>query len=174
MNTITIPPCPGPASPRPTTPELDALDASDRLGEPGRERDAIDPALRRLVFMRDDFTCRWCGTRARQREPWEQIDPAHPAPFQLDHIVPHSAGGCDHAHNLRVLCRGCNEWRSNFASDHYARVLPVIARCVFCSRPEREYEDEDDEPPVEIAQRFTAFCGTCRSASWTDDARQLM
>jgi 5-methylcytosine-specific restriction protein A len=172
--TLTLPPCPGPGARRPVTSELDAIDPTTRLGEPGRERDLISPALRRLVFMRDAFTCRWCGNIATRRQEWDQIDPAQPAPFQLDHIVPHAAGGCDHAHNLRVLCRHCNERRSNFASDHYARVLPVVARCFFCAHPQRGEDLDDDEPPAQIGQRFTAFCGTCRSASWTDDERSLL
>lgn len=155
--------------------------AGTRLGQPGRDRAEISAVLRRLVFMRDEFTCRWCGNR-RYLTPqqWNLVltDPDG-APFQLDHIVPHAADGCDHAHNLRVLCRTCNETRSNFATDRYARALPVTEQCTPCqvSHLQRiaELEDWDfDLPTMPRGPRHMAYCGTCRLVSWASEEGLLL
>lgn len=62
--------------------------------------------LRRAVFVRDDFTCTYCGERARRLE--------------CDHIVAVSRGGSNDMDNLTTACRPCNrakrdktvsEWR---------------------------------------------------------------
>lgn len=156
----------------------DITAASRRLGQPGREREEIPPALRRLVFMRDDFTCRWCGNRLPLTSVRRLLNSDDIAPFQLDHIVPHAAGGCDHAHNLRVLCRYCNEMRSNYATDQYARALPVTPECVPCQlsalQAVAEAADWDcDLPQLPPGQRHIAYCGTCRLTSWVNDEALL-
>lgn len=48
------------------------------------------------------IACRYCGTTRR--------------PLHLDHLIPWSAYGCDHPHNLRLACPPCNDTRSNFAT----------------------------------------------------------
>lgn len=156
----------------------DIENARQRLGTPGRDRAEIPAAIRRLVFMRDEFTCQWCGARHRLNlRQWQRVlaEPdAEGAPFHLDHITPHAAGGCDHAHNLRVLCRTCNEARSNFATDHRARALPVVEQCTPCRTTAlRELAEVNDWSEMRIAPtvawlRHMAYCGTCRLASWVD------
>ena len=70
-----------------------------------------DPDTRRALFSdvcsheherTGRRTCRYCGTTR--------------TPLQLDHLIPWSAHGCDHPHNLRLACPDCNEARSNWAS----------------------------------------------------------
>jgi len=38
-----------------------------------------------------------------------------PNSAEVDHVVPHARGGTDEPHNLRVLCRQCNQRRGDRA-----------------------------------------------------------
>lgn len=49
---------------------------------------------RREIFMRDDFTCQYCGSKARE--------------LTLDHVVPKHRGGGHSWDNLVSACRPCN------------------------------------------------------------------
>ena len=51
-------------------------------------------ALRAEVFARDDFTCRYCGSRGGRLE--------------CDHVVPVSRGGSHDLSNLVTACFTCN------------------------------------------------------------------
>lgn len=48
---------------------------------------------RDLVYERDEWRCRFCGTEER---------------LSIDHIVPLSRGGTNDLDNLQTLCRSCN------------------------------------------------------------------
>lgn len=50
--------------------------------------------LRKQVFQRDDYTCRYCGKRGGLLE--------------ADHVIPFSKGGSDDISNLVTACRRCN------------------------------------------------------------------
>jgi 5-methylcytosine-specific restriction endonuclease McrA len=52
------------------------------------------PLTRREVFVRDDYTCQYCGRRTRD--------------LTLDHIVPRSKGGAHSWENLVAACGPCN------------------------------------------------------------------
>jgi 5-methylcytosine-specific restriction endonuclease McrA len=49
---------------------------------------------RREIFMRDDYTCQYCGTRTRE--------------LTIDHLVPKHRGGGHAWDNLVSACRPCN------------------------------------------------------------------
>lgn len=49
---------------------------------------------RREVFMRDNFTCQYCGTRTKE--------------LTLDHVIPRHRGGRHTWDNLVSACRACN------------------------------------------------------------------
>lgn len=49
---------------------------------------------RKEIFLRDNYTCQYCGTRTRD--------------LTLDHIVPRSRGGAHTWENLVSACRACN------------------------------------------------------------------
>ena|SRR5690349_14393664 len=68
----------------PESPEIRWEDIGHRLPE----------WVRYTVFVKRGQRCYACGTER--------------PPFEIDHLVPLSAGGTDHLHNLGVLCRGCN------------------------------------------------------------------
>ncbi len=49
---------------------------------------------RREIFLRDDYTCQYCGTKSRE--------------LTLDHVVPKHRGGGHTWDNLVSACRACN------------------------------------------------------------------
>lgn len=49
---------------------------------------------RKEVFMRDDYTCQYCGVRSHD--------------LTLDHVIPRHRGGQHHWENLVSACKGCN------------------------------------------------------------------
>lgn len=51
---------------------------------------------RRNVYLRDDFTCQYCGVRKPSRD------------LNLDHVTPRSQGGKATWENLVTSCRRCN------------------------------------------------------------------
>ena len=52
------------------------------------------PLTRREVFLRDDYTCQYCGMRSRD--------------LTLDHVMPKHRGGGHSWDNLVSACRACN------------------------------------------------------------------
>lgn len=58
------------------------------------EREYIPEWMRRAVFQRDRYTCRYCGGKK--------------APFHLDHVYPVAKGGETTVENLVTACDDCN------------------------------------------------------------------
>lgn len=56
---------------------------------------------RQNVYLRDDFSCQFCGTKA----PAEELT--------LDHVLPRSHGGKTTWTNIVTSCRSCNERKGN-------------------------------------------------------------
>jgi hypothetical protein len=83
------------------------------------ERAPIPWRVRAAVWFRDNGRCEFC--QASAGKDWE-----------LDHIIPWSAGGPDTTPNLRVLCRDHNQERSNYASHDDARAR--MAATWWCDR----------------------------------------
>lgn len=54
----------------------------------------IPEKMRKLVFKRDGYTCRYCGSK----EP----------PFHADHVYPECRGGETSIDNLVTACESCN------------------------------------------------------------------
>lgn len=61
------------------------------------------------IFMRDDFTCQYCGKKAPSAE------------LHVDHRHPKSKGGPDTDENFVTACITCNSGKSNM-------VIPVVYR----------------------------------------------
>jgi len=72
--------------------------------EPLRRRGVIPPAVRWEVFKRDGHRCVACGASPAQ-------DPS--VRLEIDHTIPHAAGGSDDPTNLRTLCQTCNRGKSD-------------------------------------------------------------
>lgn len=60
---------------------------------------------RRNIFVRDTFTCQYCGARPGARE------------LNLDHVVPRSRGGRSSWENLVTSCRQCNLGKGDATPD---------------------------------------------------------
>lgn len=70
-----------------------------------------DPALRKKLFARDEWCCRYCG---------ERVDDSNST---LDHIVPQHAGGANSPENLATACLMCNSIKSGRS---YEEVAPLL------------------------------------------------
>jgi 5-methylcytosine-specific restriction endonuclease McrA len=71
---------------------------------------------RRHVYMRDEFTCQYCGNRPGVKE------------LNLDHVVPRSRGGRSTWENLVTSCRVCNlrkGWSTPDECGMRLRKMPV-------------------------------------------------
>lgn len=112
------------------------------------ERNPIPQQLRYAIGYRDKFRCKWCGFRHN---------------LELDHVIPWSNGGEDTDTNLRLLCHGCNQSRSNYHSDEdSAEISPLTIWCTICDGP------SDDTT-------IRAFCVICGrpSLARADQLRQM-
>lgn len=56
---------------------------------------------RRHVFIRDNFTCQYCGAQPRIRE------------LTFDHVMPRSRGGGTNWLNIVTCCRDCNQFKAH-------------------------------------------------------------
>jgi 5-methylcytosine-specific restriction endonuclease McrA len=68
---------------------------------------------RHEVFLRDDFTCQYCGLRTRD--------------LTLDHVIPRSKGGRDSWENLVSACKTCNHRKGQRTPEQakmHLRTLP--------------------------------------------------
>jgi hypothetical protein len=67
-----------------------------------REKGRVAVGLRFDVFMRDGFTCQYCGLSVDQG-----------ALLHADHVIPQSRGGPTTRENLITACIDCNLGKSN-------------------------------------------------------------
>jgi hypothetical protein len=59
----------------------------------------MDTAIRQRVFERDNYTCRYCGSKE--------------GPFHADHVYPYSRGGETSINNMVTACARCNTKKSS-------------------------------------------------------------
>ena len=83
------------------TQDIIEMDFSE-LKKLAESRVRVMPALRWLVFSRDDWRCVACGKSSEDGRL-----------LQVDHIIPRSKGGLDHLENYQTLCSECNIGKSN-------------------------------------------------------------
>lgn len=66
------------------------------FGGAGMSRKTVGAKLRRIIFERDNFSCRYCGENANS----------------IDHVYPVDSGGTDDPTNLVACCHRCNNLAS--------------------------------------------------------------
>lgn len=107
-------------------------------------RPAIPYALQAEVLRRDQFSCRYCGTRTVPAcvlraaaltwpdylpyHPNWRVDSTHPIfaarAATFDHVRPHAHGGDNSsAENVVTACRRCNVQKSDFSLDSLGWIL---------------------------------------------------
>jgi len=59
------------------------------------------PFCRENIFIRDDFTCQYCGKKFSASE------------LTLDHVYPKSRFGPDIWENIVTCCKECNQYKAN-------------------------------------------------------------
>lgn len=124
------------------------------------ERQPINRTLRRLINQRDGERCLLCSKPGRL--------------FELDHIVPWSAGGPDTSDNLRIVCHPCNHERSNYRTDRDVLAIPVTLACDPCiTNWIRCHGVTRYGRCVPGAKPHTAWCGNCRAISHVTDPGRL-
>lgn len=96
------------------------------------EREPIPYYVRSAVYLRDDGRCDLCGNG-------ERVTLADGG-WELDHMVPWSAGGSDDSTNLRVLCVRHNQERSNWHDMSIRHRRPVTWWCINCYSEDDRWE----------------------------------
>jgi 5-methylcytosine-specific restriction endonuclease McrA len=62
----------------------------------------ITKLRRRAIYLRDDFTCGYCGKRGQVNAKDINLR------LTIDHITPKHRGGTNKSRNLITCCRRCN------------------------------------------------------------------
>lgn len=60
----------------------------------------IRPVKRLAIYIRDNFTCVYCGKNLKNAKPKLRT---------LDHVLPRELGGSNRADNLVTACKRCND-----------------------------------------------------------------
>jgi len=68
----------------------------------------IPKFVRKKVYARDGYRCRYCGSTEN---------------LEIDHILLHSRGGSDAGNNLQTLCRACNRKRYHHRSGIWVALM---------------------------------------------------
>jgi 5-methylcytosine-specific restriction endonuclease McrA len=126
-----LPPPVAPRTPRPRKaptprPQLEYVPVAPSAEGLPKRRSKVSATKRRLVFIRDGFTCQRCGwcageypdydgrytvggrdTSIRGKRAKKAGEPGYRY-LELDHVYPHSLGGPTTVENLQALCDFCN------------------------------------------------------------------
>lgn len=109
----------------------------------------IRPEKRLAIYIRDNFTCLYCGRILKDASSRE---------VTLDHLVPRSDGGNNEATNLVTACLSCNSSRQDRPWMDYAtggaieRIQTLRGRMLNLSLAKALIMDRAGNPEVE-AQR---------------------
>lgn len=106
----------------------------------------IRPEKRLAIYIRDGFSCAYCGRDLKDAEPQE---------INLDHLLPRSAGGSNEATNLITSCKSCNCSRQDKPWIDYAtggardRIEQLRNRPLNVKLAKALIADEAGDPEVE-------------------------
>lgn len=85
----------------------------------------ISKPNRLAIYLRDKFTCQYCG---------RDLHDANPREVTLDHLKPQVEGGTHEAKNLVTACLSCNSrrqhtpWRKYAPAGAVERIVKTIRR----------------------------------------------
>ncbi len=126
------------------------------------------PAYVRATFIKDNFTCQWCGLHPlRADKPWLPDI----SQLECDHIIPLARGGQTEMSNLQTLCKEHNRQKGIKVADDlekdYPRVIPSRdkTRCPDCGAP--GYRVLPWTPPVYFdPMMYKVECSACGEVSY--------
>jgi 5-methylcytosine-specific restriction endonuclease McrA len=85
----------------------------------GKHRPKISKGRRLAVYVRDGWTCQYCGRVIKPNNeeyltgryaPWERLPTDDDSVWlEIDHVLPRKLGGDDSLENLRAACTPCNK-----------------------------------------------------------------
>jgi len=87
------------------------VDRFTRKSRVGRHK--IPSAMRDEIYLRDNFTCQYCGAKFAADK------------LTIDHLVPVSRGGLDEMVNYVTCCRQCNQRKSDTPLEEFARSINI-------------------------------------------------
>ncbi len=94
----------------------------------------MDDRVRRSIYVRDHYVCRYCGAQLRPRTPKESyrmrrrnVPPAQRPWPTVDHVRPRSRGGSDDPENLVTACRPCNTQKGDRTPEEADMALRPIS-----------------------------------------------
>lgn len=77
----------------------------------------MSPEKRYKVFVRDKFTCYYCGVRG-----------AGDVELTLDHRIPRVQGGSDKYANVVTCCKHCNMLKSDLPEEIFLKIVAVAKK----------------------------------------------
>jgi hypothetical protein len=121
---------------------------------------AIKRSYRFQILRRDNFTCRYCGRSAPD------------VVLEVDHVIPRSRGGKDHAPNLVTACFDCNQGKA--ATELTAVTLAAQDREALDEFAFENYSDGQSvgEWKAWIVARHLAATGKSLPESYEDVTRE--
>lgn len=76
-----------------------------------------DPELKKLVYARDNFSCRWCGV-------------TNQGPYDCHHVKLRRSSSDDRLDNLITLCRRCHDAVHTWPGGYHEVCEPVLRELV--------------------------------------------
>jgi hypothetical protein len=118
-------------------------------GVTGVARDIIPKPFRRVVFVRDNYTCVYCGSF-----PKAKTETGARKHFSIDHLIPATRGGATVVENLATCCKSCNMEKADRTPEEWG-LLPeflqdgvtyqdgkLIGGCDKCATKARQKRDK--------------------------------
>ena len=106
------------------------------------------------LYMRDDFTCAYCGDTAADDG----------VKLTLDHLKPRSKGGSNAAENLVTCCLPCNSARGNRTIKAFAKAVAIYNEMDPTDILESITESIEREIPTAEAKELVARYGSAAKA----------
>ena len=104
------------------------------LTQPQKKRKKERVRIRKEVYERDDYACRYCGksmkegyllwksTKGAKRPEVGRKIRLHSVGISADHVVPKSKGGEFTVENLVTCCRNCNGRKGSMSLEEFINV----------------------------------------------------
>lgn len=79
-----------------------------------KPRRSVEPAIRARILVRDNYCCRYCGSK------WPDVV------IEVDHVIAVINGGTDNDDNLVAACMDCNRSKGTLSLDDFLLKNPNL------------------------------------------------